>query len=298
MTFKPVSSIIRDKLTSRNLKSRIFPEDIGPHGMLFVFKEYNFTAIRNGQRGTSEGSVDSNITSTILLPLPANIRDSYSVKLNTNELGTIGNAIAKTAASSRTAASSGAYEDLKNETLGMFPTEIPDSDVSQMDGAFVPNIQFLARKSMDQFGISTPIDIGLGSTINPKVALSFDGVNMKNHSFTWQLAPRSQQESETLKEIINLIKYNILPGYQDVAFGSTVGQRALLNYPSMVDIWFLGIQENYYFKFKTCMVSDFEVNYTPQGLSVLRGGKPSTVNMNISLSETDIWTKDDFSGES
>jgi hypothetical protein len=42
------------------------------------------------------------------------------------------------------------------------------------------------------------------------------------------------------------------------------------------------------------MIDNFDFNYSPQGMAVLRGGKPAIVTMGISLKEMDIHTAEDY----
>ena len=46
------------------------------------------------------------------------------------------------------------------------------------------------------------------------------------------------------------------------------------------------------------MVQSFSTNFTPNGLAMLRGGKPASVTMNIGLIESDIHTSEDYGGSS
>jgi hypothetical protein len=152
----------------------------------------------------------------------------------------------------------------------------------------------LARRTLDSAlpDATRNIDAGFGNTINPKAALYFEGVEMKTHTFNWTFAPSTERESTILKDIGNTIKKNILPSY-----GSLTGAeefRLLLNYPSVLDIFFLGIDQSYFLHYKTCMVQQFNIDFTPQGIALLKGGKPAMVNMNMNVIESDIHTSEDY----
>jgi hypothetical protein len=137
-----------------------------------------------------------------------------------------------------------------------------------------------------------PISQGLGATLNPKASLLFSGVDLKDYSFQWTLAPTEQAESELLRRIVRRLKENALPSYS----AETVATRVLLKYPSTVDIFLLGVDPNHFIRFKTAMIESVSVNYTPNGLSVLRGGKPAAVELSINLQEMDIHTADEQIG--
>ena len=81
------------------------------------------------------------------------------------------------------------------------------------------------------------------------------------------------------------------------SYGNAVGlNKVLLNYPSTVDIFFLGVDDQYFLYYKTCMVQQFATNYTPNGLAFVAGGKPAMVTMNMTLMEMDIHTSEDYGG--
>jgi len=298
----PPSVEIRRNTTRNYANNLSFPEDIGPHGLLMIFRNYEYQATRGlltEQRSTA------NIGSSILLPIPNSIQDSFSMRVQRFDQGTFGDLI-----STGAAGAAGSERGGENMIAGLHSAlrdALPNgADVANaisggqfsMDsiaGDLGRSANFLLRKGLDSFGpnVARNVDAGFGSTINPKAALSFEGVEMKKHSFDWVLAPRTPNESDRIREISNTIKRNVLPEYQNV--GGI--QRAMLRYPSTVDIYFLGIDPSYYLYFKTCMVEQFSMNYAPQGVSILKGGKPAVVNMSIQLAEMDIHTADDYKSD-
>ena len=65
----------------------------------------------------------------------------------------------------------------------------------------------------------------------------------------------------------------------------------------MVDIYLQGIDNEYYMQFKTAMVSQISVDYTPNGLAVNKGGRPSAIRLTMTLQEAFIHTADDHNPE-
>jgi hypothetical protein len=62
----------------------------------------------------------------------------------------------------------------------------------------------------------------------------------------------------------------------------------------MVDCFFHGIDQNYFYKLKTSMISQFNVDYTPNGIALNRGGRPSAVRITMVMTEAAIHTKADY----
>lgn len=305
MASVPPSTVInqsRGNISPRLLK---FPLDLGAHSILLVFNKYRF--VSPGERGLNrlEGGSARNRSGrsgpipdgidAIQLPIPSNIQDTYSIRVQGHDMGIAGAEVARAAS-----AFAGAGDLSSGNLANVLRAAVPNIDVSSILSADMSqisrNISFLGRRSIDNLlpGAGRAIDQGLGNTVNPKSSLYFDGVNLKQIDFNWTLAPTERAESEVLREINRTIKRNILPTY-----GNAIAlNKVLLNYPSTVDIFFLGIQDEYFLHYKTCMVQQFQANFTPNGLAFVAGGKPAMVNMNMTLMEMDIHTAEDYGGVS
>jgi hypothetical protein len=308
MSFILPESIIS---TRRNRQSQSgilqFPSDLGVHGMLMIFKEYSYNTTQSGLLNKENISfrTQTNIKNAIMLPLPGNIKNTYAIKVQGFEQGIEGAAISSLASSlTNTNSIAEGINNSRSAILDKLPTgsesiagfsEVLKSLQGQTNSAqlnaLATGAAYLARGTiLDKFGGARNIDVAVGNTVNPKSALFFEGVNLKNHSFQWTLVPSNKVESDIIRDIEKTIKQNALPSY------TRVGEitRALLSYPAMVDIYFFGIDSDYFMYFKTCMIQTVDFDYTPQGLAVMKGGKPAAVLMNLQLMEADIHTAEDY----
>lgn len=299
------NEIVARKRELNNVGVLSFPKNLGAHATLMVFKKYKYQS--PGTRSINK--VSSTTLSreelggaAILLPLPREIRDSYRVKIDTFDQGMFGDAISQGGNYIMNDGTLDTNSILEN--MGVPSTSTIVSTASGAVGGLAT--RFLSSRTGGIGGaalgalipgssnIATSLEAGAGATVNPKQALHFQGIDMKTHSFSWTMAPTSPDESETIVDITNTLKRNALPSYSNIG----PFKRALLNYPSTVDIYFFGIQQEYFMYFKTCMIDNLSINYAPQGMAVLRGGKPAMVNLNISLKEMDIHTAEDYGGSS
>jgi hypothetical protein len=276
-----------------------FPRDLGAHCTLMIFDKYQYNA--PGERELNKigsSGYNSQLISgreAIILPLPSNIEDTYSIRVQGYDAEISGEAVAR-AASGFAGAGDISLGNLSSSLRAALPDFNWDGLLSGNTEDISKNVAFVGRRTAENLlpGAARAISTGIGNAINPKASLYFDGVNLKQPNFTWNLSPLNPEDSDSLKNIINLVKKNILPSYSDA-----VGlPRALLNYPSVVDIFFLGIDQSYFLYYKTCMVQSFSTNFTPNGLTILRGGKPASVTINMSLIETDIHTSENYDGTS
>lgn len=281
-----------------------FPDDLGPHAMVMNIKDYTY----RGGVGDNEVRLES----SIVLPLPTNIADSYQIDVDRRELGILGAATADAIAGNLNP--SEVLKDIEQSIRGVLG-QAGGAAGSALAGNFDPGFGFLSdaasaaryftRAALTALpggsDVSAGIDIATGTTINPHAALVFDGILLKNHDFRWEFSPKSSSESTKLRDIINKLKVASLPRYEN-PFGQNTGQgqfydRALLKYPKMVDIFFVGLDQSYYFYFKTCMIKSISVDYSPQGNALYKaegGSRPVFINFAISLAEASIHTAADY----
>jgi len=276
-----------------------FPANLGAHGTLMRFFEYNY----GGDKGSQ-----STPLAEILLPLPKQIQDNYKINVGSNELGILGttaaqlagdpNAVGSIGKSLGGAAVNGA-KGLASAASGAF-----NGDTSQLSEAMSTATDaalFLTSAGLGSVApdISNGIGVGRGTAINPFATLVFSGVDLKVHSLEWLLSPESEKESRELKKIIRTLQRMVLPKtgspLGDTITGATVLDRGILRYPAMVDTYFQGIDESYYFRFKTSMISSLSIDYTPNGIAINKGGKPSAIRITMSLNEAYIHTAEDNS---
>jgi len=291
----PAAAVIDQRKENQNTNAGLyFPSDIGHHAMILNFKEYAY----GGSAHVATVGQDS-----IVLPLPKSLQDNLNVKVGSDELGILGSL---TAEASGGALSISNLSDARSKLTNMFGKGVQAEEERLSDvGSIADGLQlaaesslFLARAGLGSVApdIAKGISAGAGTAINPYATLVFSGVDLKVHNFEWLLSPDTPAESETLQKIIKTIQRHITPEMQDVAGSgaSATLSRGLMRYPSMVDCFFHGIDHNYFYKLKTSMISQFNVDYAPNGIALNKGGRPSAVRLTMVMTEAAIHTKSDY----
>ena len=132
------------------------------------------------------------------------------------------------------------------------------------------------------------LKVGLGVAQNPHKIVLFTGVDFREHRFSWKLSPRSREESNMIKQIIDAFTYYAHPEY--------VGGGLFFKYPEFFNIKFR--HPNYLFDLQPSVCTDIQVNYHGQGVAAYNrdangGGAPAPVEIELTLSfkETEIVTK-------
>ena len=281
-----------------------YPDKTGDFKTLLMFKQYSY----NGAGKPSSGGGPS-----VVLPLPQQLADSFAVDVGSNELGVLGSLAASAGATTANGSPNSIKDSINKvnseiaraaKAAGAAAGDIASGNTgAALDaaGKAASVAQYLTRAGLASIAPDAVNGFGAGSgtAANPFATLVFSGVPLKDFTFNWTLSPENEKDSESIRNIIQTIRSCILPEYQSVIrengeSGLSAIDRGLLTYPMMVDVVFQGIDPNYYFKLKTCMVSNFSTDFTPNGLAIVRGGKPAVVNLSLTLQEAYIHTRDDY----
>jgi hypothetical protein len=154
--------------------------------------------------------------------------------------------------------------------------------------------KFMLSKFIPEF-LSNAVNLSLGQALNPRETINFEGVQLKTHTFNWDLYPDNARDSDRIQEIISFMKSAILPEAQDIGSGAGGIKKAFLKFPKTVKVYLIGVDQNFYMKFKPSMVSNMTVDYAAGGtLGIMAGGKPAGVNISITLEELQIETANDY----
>lgn len=155
-----------------------------------------------------------------------------------------------------------------------------------------------------------------GYLLNPYHQLLFKYVNLRTLDLSWNLSPKAPEDSKTILEICNLLKFYSLPTLP-------AGGGIVMNYPSEFDIAFLfnfpteeaaapakailasnGMADSgtgsltpnpNLFKMDRCVITSIVLNYAPAGAySNFVNGAPIEVNLQISFQEIYMLTRNKF----
>jgi hypothetical protein len=139
------------------------------------------------------------------------------------------------------------------------------------------------------------INLATGSILNPKETLAFEGVQLRSHSFSWDLYPNNRADSAQIKKIIAILKKSVLPETESFSLSGVPFDRAFLKYPRVCYPYLIGIDEDAYMKFKPCLIQSMTVDYAAGGnLAIMAGGKPAGVTISMTMQELAIETADDY----
>ena len=129
----------------------------------------------------------------------------------------------------------------------------------------------------------------MGVAVNPLLFMTFQKPNYKEHTLSWALMPSTEQESRTIVDIVNYLKFNSLP--RQSAGG------LLYNYPNILYVK-INPDDVFTMTFRPCVVISVQVDYTGSGgPSFFRNGAPTVVNLSLNLKEIQLWDQTNYSGQ-
>jgi hypothetical protein len=315
-----------------------FPSKPFPHSILLVFKEYDFSNFKNEQYGKqlssavdgtgrlvgadkSDASVSLRTERSVELPFPKQLSETISpiinnmqrdpmiedfagsvnnfLQGNSSTLSSIPGAIQKLGAGAAAALSGASGKGLGNQ-INELAGQIGGVNTSQA----LVLASYLGRSVINALpgDIARNVNTATGNLINPRETLAFEGVQLRSHSFTWDLYPSNVDDSKRIQEIISIMKRSILPRTQDISFGSGDSEyrigKAFLKYPHVLEMYLIGVRDGYFVKYKPCFVTNMTVDYGAGGsVAMLKGGRPAGVTISLTMQELQIETAHDYGEE-
>lgn len=121
-----------------------------------------------------------------------------------------------------------------------------------------------------------------GQVINQNVEMLFNGVQVRSFNFQWDLAPRNDKETDTIKGIIRILK-------QRSAAKMTKSNLGFLNAPDVFRLKYMKGGQSHPFlnSFKISALKNMTMNYTGSGTyATYEDGTP--VHMQLGLTFTEI----------
>lgn len=182
----------------------------------------------------------------------------------------------------------GEVEKFINSAKGSFNWESPIDSLK-------PSLSKLGTVAQDiltanVLNASSGISSATGLAPNPNKEQVFNGVDFRQFTMEYQFFPRSAQEAESIKNIIQMFKYHMHPEFKDE-------NNFIYIYPSEFDIAFYnGPEENRNIhRHSSCVLVDMSVNYTPNGaFNTFANGVPTQTNIVLTFRELTQLTKDNI----
>jgi hypothetical protein len=146
---------------------------------------------------------------------------------------------------------------------------------------------------------------GIGGVIlNPNAELLFSGFDLRNFGLSFKMAPRSETEAKTIRDICTTFKRASLPNF-GASPGNTIANlfkkeggtaeandnRNYIGVPNLCIVEFMkgGSPHPYLSQFKPCAIKEVNITYTPDGqYTTYRDGSPVATGLQLSFLESKL----------
>lgn len=129
-----------------------------------------------------------------------------------------------------------------------------------------------------------------GQVINPNLELLFSGPNLRTFNYKYTFTPRDDDEAREIKSIIKFFKKNMAPRKS--------AQGLFLETPNVFKLKYIyanGDQHPFLNKIKTCALTGFSVDYTPDGsYMTYQDGSMTSYSVNMQFNELNPIYADDY----
>ena len=242
----------------------------------------------NRNSGTLQGlgsvrKTTTRIKDSIALYLPANVADTTSATYEDSPTGMLGVAAADII---RFGGATGIkdFESMGN-IAGKAASEIAQEAFKRLGGALVEGLT----------GAEGAIPLAnkiFGRADNPFVEVFFNSMNVRTFTYNFNFAPRNEEETQEIQQIIQLFRFHMAPELQGT-------NSRYLTLPSEFDIHYMykandgnSYENDYYNRIGTCVLENVSTNYTPNGVKSFADGAPTAIKMDLTFRETEVLTKE------
>lgn len=130
------------------------------------------------------------------------------------------------------------------------------------------------------------ISFSTRTVINDKRTMLFEGVELREYQFSWNLTPKNAGEMNTIKNIVKGLKLQASPSK---AFGSA----SFLRFPDPVNITFQNVDQDFYPPIRNAIIENVVASSGMNGYQeIFTDGTPVEVKLSLTVKELDILIKD------
>lgn len=216
--------------------------------------------------GTTEQALESikKPEATIILPMPQNIQDNNAADWTTGTMNPVTAAVVSTG--NAAVLSNNMFSSLEDSFTKLIQNANAVISTGEgQQGIAAGSAAAAVQAAFGQGDLNQTISRATGMVFNQNVELLFNGVMMRPaFQFSFDLTPRSKEESDRIKDIIRTFKLNMTPskGKSDVN-----GNGLFIKAPKVFKLEYMsGNQQHpYLHRFKPCALTQMSVDYTGSG---------------------------------
>jgi hypothetical protein len=126
-----------------------------------------------------------------------------------------------------------------------------------------------------------------GYALNPQLEVLFKGTDMRQFQFDFLFSPFDADEAKSVISIIKQFKFHQAPE----VVADSVGRFFIPPSEFDIDFQYNGQTNGNIHQVGTCVLTNMNVDYAPNGWSTFPDGTPTSIRMTLNFMETEIVTK-------
>jgi hypothetical protein len=136
-------------------------------------------------------------------------------------------------------------------------------------------------------GTKQASNIATGKITNNRQELMFNGIDKRSFSFDFKMVPKSEEESENIKNIVNMFRFHAMPEFY-------AGSERTLISPSTFDIKYMHKNGEHTFlnRISTCVLESVSVKYGGDRTQFFINTAPASTDITLQFKELEIITKE------
>lgn len=247
--------------------------------------------------GTTDQAIRNNkkLLETIILPIPQNISDSNSTSWGENSLDAVSGGLmsgAREVIQSGTPLKTGL--DAVKGALDKIGGAVSDATGQQAASATFAGLAVQQLVS-GELNINQLVSRATGAVVNQNVELLFGGTTIRSpFQFSYDLIPRSKEESAIVKNIIRLFKQNMTASK---GTAESSGGGFFIKSPNVFLLSYMsgGKEHPFLHRFKPCALVNMGVNYTASGTyATYSDATPVHLQLSLAFQELSIVYAEDY----
>ena len=241
-----------------------------------------YTARKNQKQTISvERPPTRRLDTCITMYMPAEVKVSYQAKYTDTSIG------------GATAGASQAFGAVSRATNIVEGGEEVAGALGNATVAVLGNTALTTIGAIPMFaGLQEAIEISQGVVLTDRMEIAFKGLEKRKFSYTFKMYPRSEEEANEVKRIVDMFKFHMLP---EMKFGD---RGRFMTYPSTFDIqyMYLNAQNNYLNKVSECFLESMDVSFGGDRFRTHKGNEtgapPVETTMTLNFQEIELITRD------
>ena len=259
-----------------------FPSDRPKYFFLIALAHYS-------RKNLLEMTPNLNTVENIILPVPNSIMDAHEVSYTEYQFGTFAGSLANQAIEK-----AGGTEGFKNTAAGT--KGLKELGGQLASGATTGIVPGLAGTALELGPVGGAAQAALGVSPNQFFTILLKGPVYKRLSFTWNLVPRTPQESRIIRDIIMVLNNASAPG---IAFGG-----AIFTFPMVARCAFMP-NHSYLYRMKPAVIENLTFDYSPGAVpsffhttETTEDNPPEAIRLTMNILELEYWLRSDFKADS